>query len=61
MDNDKFENDKPIIKCCICGCMINGYGNNPYPLNKNEGARCCDLCDSLVIRARIIEIYKNRY
>ena len=44
-------------KCCICGAIIEGWGNNPWgALNaKNEtiqwdnDARCCDLCDSRYI------------
>ena len=40
--------------CCICGKEFKGYGNNPYPVNKEEGARCCDECnDKVVIPARI--------
>ena len=31
--------------CCICGKEFKGYGNNPYPVNKEEGARCCDECN----------------
>lgn len=46
------------IKCCLCGKNIEGFGNNPYPL-KNEG-KCCDDCNwSLVIPARVIEIYNK--
>lgn len=41
------------MKCCICGREIKGYGNNPYPLVKDEEARCCDDCDMLVIAERI--------
>lgn len=38
--------------CCLCGCELEGYGNNPYPVSK-EG-RCCDVCnDIVVIPARI--------
>lgn len=35
--------------CAICGAPIEGFGNNPYPVVKDEGARCCDLCDSMVV------------
>ena len=43
------------MKCCICGKQCeNEWGNNPYPVNKNEGARCCNECnDKFVIPARI--------
>ncbi len=40
------------IYCVLCGNVIDGYGNNPWPL-KTEG-RCCDACnvDVVVTRAR---------
>lgn len=42
------------MKCCICGKEINGYGNNPWPINNDVEARCCDDCNwSVVIPARI--------
>lgn len=53
MENLKFT-------CCICGEEFTGYGNNPYPLNKEEGARCCDDCNMLVIEARIKAIQDNK-
>jgi len=38
--------------CVICKKVINGYGNNPYPV-KEEG-ECCDTCNlTKVIPARI--------
>ena len=40
--------------CCICGREYNGYGNNPYPLNKTPGSRCCDHCNEKVIAARYL-------
>ena len=43
--------------CCICGKEFEGWGNNPYPVVKDEDARCCDECnDEVVIPARIIEL-----
>lgn len=40
--------------CCICGKEVEGFGNNPYPVNKEEDARCCDVCNAtVVIPARI--------
>lgn len=46
------------MKCCICGCEINGYGNNPFPLCHTDDyeSRCCDLCDMLVVKARMAKI-----
>lgn len=43
-------------KCCWCGKQFTGYGNNPYPLVKDEGARCCDDCNRYVILERIRQI-----
>lgn len=46
-------------KCCICGCEIVGYGNNPDPV-KLKG-RCCDTCDWMyVIPARMERLMKAR-
>ena len=42
--------------CCICGGTFEGYGNNPSPLATDRGARCCDICDGLVILARLLGI-----
>lgn len=45
------------MKCCICGCEISNWGNNPYPLclEEDNNARCCDECnDAYVINARIM-------
>ncbi len=43
--------------CCICGETFEGYGNNPYPVVKEENARCCDDCNSMVvIPARIANL-----
>lgn len=48
MDNVK------VWKCCICGQNCKGWGNNPWPIVKDENARCCDACNSTkVIQARI--------
>lgn len=42
------EKKNPI--CCICGCECeNEWGNNPYPIVKDEDARCCDHCDQTVV------------
>lgn len=47
--------------CCICGKEFKGYGNNPYPVNKEEGARCCDECnDKVVIPARIAALINRK-
>lgn len=47
------------MKCCICGCSIDGYGNNPYPLCAEEDveSRCCNECNDLVIKARLVAMH----
>ena len=46
--------------CCICGKTFNGYGNNPYPVSKDENAKCCDQCNlDAVIPARLMEMYQK--
>lgn len=35
-----------IMKCCICGKEIKGYGNSALPLV--EGI-CCDTCNNYVV------------
>ena len=48
-----------IKTCCICGKKFTGWGNNPWPVVKDEDARCCDECDNnSVIPARIAELNK---
>ena len=44
----------PHFKCSICGGFFAGYGNNPYPVTKDDSQRCCDACNrEKVIPARI--------
>ena len=46
-----------MVRCCICNHPIKGWGNNPWPVNKIEGARCCDFCNfKHVIPARLAEM-----
>lgn len=43
------------FRCCLCGKVCTGYGNNPYPLALGHN-RCCDVCNTeKVIPARISE------
>ena len=45
--------------CCICGNKFFGWGNNPWPINSNDGAKCCDMCNlTRVIPARIENVGK---
>lgn len=40
--------------CCLCGNTFPGFGNNPWPVDRTENARCCDECNAQkVIPARI--------
>lgn len=49
--NDKFSTD--VFRCCICGCLFRGMGKSPYPIIKEDGAKCCDMCgDYIVLPAR---------
>lgn len=48
-------------KCCLCGKMCEGWGNNPAPLkldtDKNPN-RCCDKCNfGKVLPERIRRCY----
>lgn len=46
---------KPI--CCFCGRECeNIYGNNPYPVSKNEDDRCCDYCDATIVLPKRVEV-----
>ena len=44
--------------CCLCNKKIEGYGNNPAPLN--DTGICCDKCNhNKVIPERIKMIEEN--
>ena len=61
------------FKCCLCGNLFEGYGNNPqgaaykdengkivFPEFKDND-RCCDMCDSIyVISGRLYRLAKIR-
>jgi hypothetical protein len=41
-------------KCCICGHNFEGFGNDAWPVVRDDGARCCDKCnEDKVIPERI--------
>ena len=51
------------FKCCLCGIEVEGYGNDPSPIQtQNEDDECCDECNlAKVIPARIeLVILKNK-
>jgi hypothetical protein len=50
-----------MIKCCICGKIIKGFGNNPWPVKTGEEDRCCDDCNwEFVIPARLINLQRKK-
>ena len=50
-----------LKKCCICGKVYVGWGNNPSPIDDEEEHRCCDACNNrYVIPARILELYGRK-
>lgn len=47
--------------CCICGKKFTGFGNNPWPVVKDETARCCDECNSTkVLAARLAQMFSRQ-
>lgn len=41
-------------ECCICKGWFDGWGNNPWPVDKRPDAICCDKCNlDRVIPARL--------
>lgn len=55
----ELKRDELIMRCCICGRLFTGYGNNPAPVKK--AGRCCDECnDYVVIPARLAELEKKK-
>ena len=44
------------FKCCICGDVYWGFGNNPYPYDKNPKHRCCDDCNTMFVIPSRIEL-----
>ena len=46
--------DNGYNRCCICGRVFYGYGNNAEPFRKG---RCCEECNWIyVIPARIKDV-----
>lgn len=44
--------DNGLKRCCLCGKVFNGYGNDPWPVK--DSGRCCDKCNTeKVIPARL--------
>lgn len=56
MSEIKSIKDRRYI-CCICKREFIGWGNNPWPVVKDETKKCCNNCNSeIVIPARIDNI-----
>lgn len=51
--------DNGVKTCCICGKEFEGWGNNPYPVVKDEDARCCDDCNAMYVIPARIEALSN--
>ena len=46
------------MKCCICNKEIEDkWGNNPYPVSKNQKDRCCNKCNETVVIPERIKSY----
>lgn len=46
-----------IKTCCICGKKFIGIGNNPFPINNDKNARCCNKCNVVYVNvARMTNI-----
>lgn len=53
------DKSKKKYKCCFCGNMCDGWGNNPAPLKEDGKNRCCDLCNKdIVVPVRVILMKK---
>ena len=47
-------------ECCICHKTFTGWGNDPYPVEKDPNAQCCDACNmGVVVPARMIAITRG--
>ncbi len=46
-------------KCCICGNLFEGYGNNPAPIETR--GECCDDCNiNVVVPRRLLDAKKAK-
>ena len=52
--------DTELVECCFCGKPIDYvFSNNPHPLSLDKRARCCHLCNGLVLAARCDPQFKK--
>ena len=47
------------MKCCICGCEIIKKEMDPWPINYDDGTKCCTRCYTLTVLPAIVQ--KRRY
>lgn len=46
--------------CCICHKEVEEFGNDPWPVNIDDNAECCDACDmSVVVTARLNDLKRS--
>lgn len=55
-----YDVDKNENVCCICGELIKGYGNSPWPICEDENARCCDYCNMTVVVPERIKLIRSK-
>lgn len=65
IENEHYNNKPPKKNmCCLCRKreLTQYNNNNPEPFNNglNEGGRCCNLCNNvLVVPTRILQLNKD--
>ena len=48
------------FKCCFCGEEVEGYGNDPSPIQtENENDECCDVCNLTKVVPARMELFLN--
>jgi hypothetical protein len=47
-------------RCCICGKMEDGYGNNPWPISNKPEDKCCDICNKWVVLPARFKLMKGK-
>ena len=53
--------ERRMFRCCLCGKIFTGFGNNPWPISLDPNDRCCDECNmNKVIPARLELMFRNK-
>ena len=55
----KFESNMEF-KCCFCGEVFEGYGNNPWPMADDTKHRCCNVCNMRIVVPARIEFIREK-